>query len=497
MKYILLSQVRWPYRNLSTMERGNEMDERMKIFTDQELSRVHDLSMEILRDVGIAFLDPKAVEIFKKHGVRVDGKTVFLDENHVRKALQTTPSQFSITARNPKKSISIGAENVAIVPGYGAASIITSTGKKRAPIMEDYDKFCKLVQTSKQVNMNGVRMVEPVDVNSETAHLDMLLSNILLCDKPFICGSTSKQAAIDSLEMAGIVWGGKEGIRDKPVMLGVVGPTSPLRYSKEITDVIIELARYGQPLSIGAAIMAGSTGPLTLSGVIALQNAELLAGVVLTQLVNPGVPVVYGSASSITDMRFGSFSVGAPEFSMIQLSNVQMARYYGLPARGSGGVTDAHFPDMQAGMESAISLTVTILSGASLILYACGIMSSYLAMSYEKFVADEEICGMLRRILKPVDMSKASIALEMIKEVGIGGEYLTHPKTLELCRTEFFIPELMNRVDYETWNASDKKTLHEVAKDRVIQRLGAYERPKIDPEIEYDLIRYVKRMKKN
>jgi len=161
----------------------------------------------------------------------------------------------------------------------------------------------------------------------------------------------------------------------------------------------------------------------------------------LSQLVNPGTPVIYGSTSTVTNMRTGGLSIGAPELSMIQNATVQMGKYYGLPCRGSGGVTDAQYPDMQAGIESTLALSTTIMSGANFILHACGILGSYLAMSYEKFLADEEICSILRRMLKPIDVTEERIELDVIKAVGIGQEYLTHPKTLAYCRTEFYLTD--------------------------------------------------------
>ncbi len=274
-------------------------------------------------------------------------------------------------------------------------------------------------------------------------------------------------------------------------MITVIIPLSPLQYSGEMAGALIEYARHGQAVLIGLLMMAGSTGPVTLAGLMALQNAEILAGVVLTQLVNPGTPVIYGGTSTITDMRTGGLAIGAPEMPVIQHLQVQMAQFYDIPARGSGGVTDSHFPDIRAGVESALAIATTVRSGANFILHACGILSSFLAMSYEKFIVDEELCGMLRRMLKPVEISAESIDLETIKEVGIGGEYLTHAKTFERCRTEFFAPDLMNRPDYESWNISGKKTLDLEATDMVGKRLAAYKKPKIDPDIERELARYV------
>jgi len=471
--------------------RINMMFDRMGALSEEELNKLHSATMEIFGDVGVAFREPEALKIFKKHGVKVDGDKVFLTEGHVAKALETVPAKFTISARDPEKSVVVGGDKPVFVPGYGPAFMITETGDMRRPVLEDYNNLCKLVQTSKYIDVNGCLMVDPSDVSPETAHLDMLFSNIVLCDKPFLGSTASRQAARESIEMAGMGWGGFNNIKDKPVMISIISSLSPLQFSNDQAGALIEYSRHGQVSMIGLLMMAGSTGPVTLPGLMAVQNAEMLAGVVLTQLVKARAPVIYGGTSSITDMRMGDLAVGAPEMPMIQHMQVQMAKFYGVPCRGSGSISDAHFPDMQAGIESALALSTTIRSGADFILHACGILGSYLAMSYEKFIIDEELCGMLLKMIKPVDISDESIDLATIKEVGIGGEYLTHPRTFERCRTEFFIPDLMNRQNYENWSLSGKKRLDEVATDMVSKRLAAYEKPEIDPDIEKELAQYV------
>lgn len=326
---------------LSGDGKGNKMYERMHILTEADQSKIHSATMDILSDIGINFYEPEAVEIFKQHGFRVDGNTVHIDEDQMRNALASVPAQIQISARNPEHNVTIGDGHLVIAPGYGATVMITQDREQRLAVMADYDNFCRLVQTSKSIDMNGCLMVDPSDRPPEFAHLDMLRSNIVLCDKPFLGSTMSRQAAIDCIEMAGIAWGAKDEIKNKPVMIAIISTLSPLQYSTEMCGALIEYARHGQVNMIGLLMMAGTTGPVTLPGLLALQNAEMLAGVTLTQLVNPGAPVIYGSTSTVTNMRTGSPSIGVPELSMIQNATIQMGKFYGLPCRGSGGLTDA------------------------------------------------------------------------------------------------------------------------------------------------------------
>lgn len=472
------------------------MYDRMHELTKDHLDRLHAASLRLLGETGIAFNEPEALEIFAKHGVKVEGKKVFLEEKHVQKALETAPSRFTITARNPARSVAVGEDDFVLAPGYGAPFVTTAEGVQREATMQDYDSFCKLVHTSKYVDMNGFMMVEPSNVPSGTAHLDMLFSSIVLSDKAFMGSPVSRQGAIDALEMAGIVWGGKENLRNKPVMISLINSLSPLQFSDEMAASLIEFARYGQPCVVAALIMAGSSGPVTLSGVLAVQNAEILAGLALAQLVNPGTPIVYGSTSSAMDMKTGGLSIGAPELSRFVSATAQMARYYGLPSRSGGGLTDAHVPDMQAGMESALALSTAARSGINFVLHACGILGSYISMSFEKFLVDEELCGMVRSLVRPVEVTDESIDLPMIQKVGIGGQYLTQPKTFKLCRTEFFLPQLASRQNYQGWTDAGKLRADQRAAEALQARLAKYEKPEIDPAVERALSEYVSRRKK-
>lgn len=471
------------------------MFDRMQTFTNEDMTRIHDSSMEILGDAGVAFHEPEALEIFKKHGAKVEGEVVFLNEKMVTHALGHSPSHFRLAGCNPDRSVRIGEDDFVLVPGYGAPFVVSPDGEQRLATLEDYDNFCKLIQTSSHLDMNGFLMVEPSDVPKETAYLDMMLSSLTLCDRPFMGSPVSRQAAVDAVEMAAMVFGGKKEIAACPVMLPIISIIAPLRYSEEMAGSLIEFARAGQPILAASLVMAGSSGPVTLAGVLALQNAEVLAGLTLTQLVRPGVPFIYGATSCPIDMRTGALAIGAVENAMLVSATAQMARFYDLPSRSGGALTDAHFPDIQAGMESALSLVTAVRNGVNFVLHACGILGSFVEMSYEKFLADEELCGMVKKMHRPIDLSEEAIDLPMIKEVGIGGQYLTQPKTFRSCRTEFFVPNLIRRQSYASWNEAGRKRLDQVATELLHQRLEAYRKPDMDPSIERDLVKFVTRRK--
>lgn len=471
------------------------MYDRSHEITAADFQRLHDASMEILRDVGVAFYDEEALAIFKSHGIKVDGRAVFPTEEQIRAGLKTAPERFKLTGRDPEKSVWVGRDDFALAPGYGAPFIVTPEGDLRSGTMADYDNFCKLAQTSPSLDMNGFLMVEPSDVANETAYLDMMLSNILLCDRPFMGAPLSRQAVLDSVEMAAIAFGGRKFIEDNPVMIPVTSVIAPLRYSEEMAAAMIEFARAGQPVLTASLVMAGSSGPVTLAGVIALQNAEILAGMLLTQLVRPGVPYVYGASSCPIDMKTGALSMGAPETMVLTSATAQMARFYNLPSRAGGTQTDGHAVDYRAGAEAGLNLLTTLRNGINFVLHAVGIMSSYSAMSFEKYLADEEVCGMVKKMIQPIDMSDEAIDLETIAKVGIGGQFLTQPKTFKLCRTEFYNPVLADRLAHGAWHQAGAYGLDRIATEALPGRLEAYAQPDIDPAIAKDLAKFVVKRK--
>jgi len=471
------------------------MYDRMQKLSNLDMEKIHAASMDLLKNTGVAFNEDEALKIFKSNGHRVDGTTVFFEESDIQKALKTAPIRFTVHARNPEKNVEIGENDFVFLPGYGAPFIMDAQGEQRQATMEDYDNFCKLIQTSPTIDMNGWMMVEPADMPHETVHLDLNLSNMLLCDKPFMGSPVSRQGAIDGIEMASILWGGMENIKNKTVSVSLINSLSPLQFSDEMIGALIELARNNQACVIASLVMAGGSGPVTLDGVLALQNAEILAGITLAQLVRPGAPVIYGSTSSAMDMKTGALSIGAPELSKNIHMVAQMAQFYNLPSRSGGGLTDALSADAQAGAESALALSTAVRGGINFILHSCGILGSYIAMSFEKFLIDEEVCGMVRNMIRPLPLTDESIDIDVIKEVGIGGQYLTHPKTFQLCRTEFFMPSLMSRKNPDAWAKEGKKRVSQLAEDNVANRLASYEKPNIDPNIEKQLTEYVEKRK--
>jgi trimethylamine--corrinoid protein Co-methyltransferase len=471
------------------------MNDRMQVFTRDEINLIHDASMEILAETGIKFNSEEALNLFRQNGFNVTNPRVFITEKEVMRALETVPSRFIVHARNPAYNVAIGEDDFVFLPTAGAPNVSNADGIRRPAIMDDYHTSCKLVQTSDQLDMNGYLTVQPNDVPSQIVHLDMMLANLTLCDKAFCAGSNFRQAALDSVEMAAIAWGGVDNLKKQAVMPAVVHAASPLKYSPEMAEIIIDMARLNQPLVITDMVLAGTSGPVSLPGLLAMANAEILGGIVLSQLAGPGTPVVYGSVSAPSDMRTVASAVGAPEAVTLASAVIQLARHYQIPCRTGGMLTNSHCMDSQAAAEGTLMMSTAVRNGANFILHACGQLGSYISMSFEKWILDEEVCRTLRRVLTAMDINVESIDVATIKSLGSDGNYLTHPTTFKHCRS-LYQPRLFTRDDYQSWESKGSRCAADNTERMLVDRLAKYEKPPIDQGLEEALADYVHRQKK-
>ena len=317
------------------------------------------------------------------------------------------------------------------------------------------------------------------------------MSTILLTDKPLMGSTSSKACAEDSLNLAKIIWGNT----DKAVMLSLVDSLSPLQYAEEMVDALLVYAKAKQPLIIHSSCSMGSSGPITIAGSLVISNACNLAGICLAQLVNPGTPIVYGLGGSPTDMRTGGYVNASPEDAKHTAIVTALGKYYNIPCRSQGALTESFGLDYQAGMESSMMLTTAALSGVHVSLHACGTYGSMLAMSFEKFIADEDLCCAVKKLMKPIAFTKDDFAMDMVKRLGTSGNYLIEQHTATRCRSEFFIPDLNIRTIHSKWFKAEPRDMDQRASLLLKKRLSAYEKPDIDPSIEKELIKYVENKK--
>ncbi|MCF7890863.1 trimethylamine methyltransferase family protein [Candidatus Bipolaricaulota bacterium] len=458
------------------------------LLSEEDVNLIHKTSMEIFEETGVEVHNEEAREVFEDHGARVKGEKVFLSGDLVEEYLNKVPSSFTLHARNPDNSMEIGGSSGVLAPGYGAPWVTDMDGKNRDATYEDYENFTKLAHASDNLDVLGGVLVEPTDLADKERHVKMMYAGAKYSDKPLMGSALGKKKAREAIQMASILMGEEEIICDRPIVITLINTTSPLGYDNRMLESLMEHAKFNQPTVIASLIMAGSTGPVTVAGTITLQNVEVLTGMVLAQMVNPGSPVVYGSASTIVDMNTGDLAVGSPEYAKFIGATAQLARHYDVPCRGGGSITDSLMTDGQAGYESMMTFNASMGHGMDFVLHSAGLLKNYMAMSYEKFVMDDEILDMVNNYQKGLEVNEETVAKEAIQSVGHSGHYLKEPSTIEHMK-DFRVPALSNRKGFDSEEAS--KSTVERAHELCKSILDDYEAPPLDPEVEEKLQDYM------
>lgn len=460
----------------------------LEFLSPAELQDIHITSMRLLADVGVRFPDEEAIAVFKNHGFKTDGHLVYLTEAQVMQAVRSAPGQFTLHARNPDRTVTVGGGELVFVPGYGNPFLMDADLGRREATVEDYKNLIRLADALPNQDLSGHLLVEPRDVPAHLAHLYMLHAGMVHSDKPFMGSTEGKSGAHHTMEMVEILFGERP---NRPVTVGLINPLSPLGYGTDMVQALMAYAEAGQPVIIATMVLAGSTGPITLAGALALQNAEILAGLTLTQLLNPGTPVIYGSTSTNLDMQGGSLSVGGPELPLIVAATTQLARHYKLPSRSGGSITDAHTPDIRAGYESSVNLLTAVNSGVDFMLHSAGILSSYLSFSFEKFVLDDDRCGLVRHYRRGITVDADTLAYDVMARVGAGGHYLMEDHTLHRCRTEYWRSAVNDRSNLTVWENEGCPDSVVFARRRWQRLVAEHQDPSLDEITARQLQRYV------
>ncbi|PLS22311.1 trimethylamine methyltransferase family protein [Neptunicoccus cionae] len=458
---------------------------------------IHNGAMHILSRIGIKMLNPEALDILARAGCRVEGQTVFMEEDFVMARVAQAPASFTITPRNPDRKVEIGGDcltfvNVSSPPNYWDLE----TGKKTGDF-QSFRNLMKLTGYFNCIHVAGGYPVEPVDIHASVRHLDCLQEKLLLTDKVVHAYSLGRERVEDVMEMVRIAGGLSHAEFDAaPRMYTNINSVSPLVHDFPMLDGAMRMARRGQPVVVTPFTLAGAMAPVTMSGAVALSIAEGLAAIVLLQIINPGTPVAIGTFTSNVDMKSGAPAFGTPEYMRATQMTGQMGRFYGLPIRSSG-VCTANVPDGQAMWETSNSLWAAVQSGSNFVYHAAGWLEGGLIASPEKFIMDCEVLQMIQRYMEPVitDTGPAEIALDAIAEVGPQGHYFGVQHTQERYETAFYSPIASDWRNYEAWSLAGQEwtvaRAHRIYKDI----LKEYTPPPLDDAIKVELAAFVARRK--
>lgn len=464
----------------------------MEPMIQEQVEKIDAASLDILENVGVAFTDEIALEDWKKAGAKVVGERVYLDRGMVREKIKTIPSEITLNARNPEKSVHLGGRDSIFVPMTGAPYLRDLDDERRLPTIADLGDFHKLAHMLPALHSSAHHIVEPMDLPVSHRHMHITYSSMYHSDKTFMGMTTSGKNAEDVLDMCAILFG-EEYLKTNAVVVGNCNGNSPLVWDETMLSAMRAFNCRNQPVLCSPFVLGGANTPASTVPAVAQLNAEALSALVYTQINNPGCPAIYGHYLSTVSMRSGAPMAGTPEISLMNFMIGQMARYYQVPWRTSNTLGGAKTLDAQSGYESATTLMAVILSGANYIWHSAGWNEAGMHCSMAKFVVDAEQCAMGYRMAEGLKWDDFDEAIAAVSDVGPGGHYLGHPHTQTNFEQAFFMPELFDNNSYEQWVAEGSKDTTTRGLEKARQLLADYERPALDEGIDEALKDYIAR----
>lgn len=445
---------------------------------EQIIEKIHQNTLHILEEIGMAFLSEDALETLRKGGIRVEGKRAYFTEEQVMHALDLASKDFTVYARNEAHNVHMNTENLYITPGYGSPSICEADGTVRTSTFDDFLKLCEIVQSSDAFAINGGILAQPADIAAGISAEAMVYATLCRSDKVLFSVCDGGIQAENIMKMLRIVFGGD--IEKIPCSFNLISTLSPMGITKHTLDTIDVCAKNGQPLVIAPGPMAGGTGPISLAGNTSLANAEILGTNVYAQLVHPGTPIIYGFAATVSDMRNMNVSNGCPGFLKEARYGALMAKKYGLACRSGGGMSNANGLTAQAGVESAMNLFESFSEKANLVMHATGSLHSFNTVSYEKFIMDIETIDRMRYYFSELPDDEDALAFEAIQEVvEEGSNFVTSEHTFDRCRID---PWYSTVSLHSNAHGNPNDELYASAQKRIREVLDEYKYPALPGE---------------
>jgi trimethylamine--corrinoid protein Co-methyltransferase len=464
-----------------------------KVFTDDRIEAIHETSLRVLEELGMKVLLPQARELYQQAGATVDEdqEMVFIGRDMVEAALATAPKSFTLHGATRNHDLKMELGTLAFQSGAGCPNITDRIRGRRPGSLRDVHELTKLVQHFDAIQMLSPG-VEPQDVEPNLRHYAFTRAQLTLSEKiPFIFSRGTPQAE-EAFEMLVNFRGlSDEEFRRKPHTYTIINTNSPRQLDIPMAQGLIDFARYGQPSIITPFCLMGAMAPVSVAGALTLSHAEALAAITLTQLANPGAPILYGSFSSNVDMKSGAPAFGTPEQFQASLATGQLARLLGLPFRNAAGCA-ANTNDAQAAHETQMSAWGAIQGGSTVVIHAAGWIEGGLTFSMEKFITDMEMVQIFAELCAGNSADDADIAFDALKEVQPGGHFFECQHTMERYSTAFYEPLVADWSNFGTWTERGEEDATTRATKIWQTIVDGFETPKsIDPDRVEALDEYI------
>lgn len=465
----------------------------LAIASPEQMEAIHRTSIRILSELGIRVMGDRVLNLFADAGAIVDRTemTVRIDKTLIDAALATAPSQFTLVSHNLGKRLTFGGRSINFGLVAGPPNVHDRVRGRRSGNMADYEDFIRLAHHFNAIHMIGNQVVSPQELPATSRHLDTYRANLTLSDLSFHCSAIGRGRALDGIKMMAIARGiTLEEMAKDPGVTTIISINSPRLFDDAMGDGLIAMAEHGQPVTITPFTLMGAMTPVTLPAALAQQNAEALFGVVLTQLVRPGTPVMYGAFTSNVDMRSGAPAFGTPENTKANIIAGQLARRYGLPYRSSNS-NASNAVDLQAAYETTMATWGAVMGGANLIYHAAGWLEGGLTASFEKLVLDVEILQNMIEILRPINFGEDELGFDAIASVPTGGHFFGAAHTMDRYETAFYRPLLSDWTNFGAWEEAGSHDALDRATAVWQRALEEYRQPPLDPTIREELDAYV------
>jgi len=423
----------------------------------------------ILERIGIRIKDSTFLNRLKKAGAQVDDEKqiVRFRGDWLDEILSRAPSRFTLFSRGGKHDLSLGEGKVHFANGGRVFRILDmATGGYRLTMLRDVVNTATLVDKLDNIHFYVIAC-QAHDLEPRYYHLNDFFHAFNNTNKHVMGGCDNLEGVEQVWKLASFISGGEEKLKDRPFFSIITNPISPLTMETNTLNILNFCAAHGIPVTCSPAPIAGATSPATLAGTLAQMHAEALAGVAISQVLAPGAKVLYGAVPTTMDLRNMEFTMGSVEMGMMGASAVQLARLYNLPIRAAAGVTEAKRPDIQSGVEKSLSNLMVAMAGADCILMAAGMLDSGNSISYEQYVIDNEVIGMIYRALSGIEVNEGTLGFDVIEQVGPGGHYITEEHTVEHMLNEFFYPNLSVRCNFDVWEERERPDMLSRANDVV------------------------------
>jgi trimethylamine--corrinoid protein Co-methyltransferase len=445
----------------------------MAVLSEAEILDIHNASQDILAETGVKILSPHMLNILKAKGLPVDTatQTVRFPKARLEGALACIPSRIEVSDREGRPAFVLGDGVPKIAAGHNAVFWFDSaTGQTRPSRIADVERFARLCERLPVIDMLGIPVMPQDGPEPKDSLLYAVKACAENCRKPIFFSTDNKRINRGCIELLRKAFAGD--FNKQVYGISQLSPTSPLFWEGNVCDAILDTLETGVPLAILPEPNAGVSAPYTLAGLLTMNNAECLSGLAMIQLLKPGHPVLYANSWTTTDMRSGAALVGSIETTICRIAAAQLARFYRVPSHTTAPNSDNHAHDEQNAWEKTLSLMASVGAGHDLIVN-CGMFATGMTCSDEQLLMDAEIAGMCRRLASGVEVTKDTIAADLIKDVGPQGEsYLTQEHTLERLRSrEYFVPDLAVRGPYASWQAAGSRDTAALAKARAADLL--------------------------